>query len=138
MKKTLSIVLLLSLVLSLSACGKGEPREIDCSDIIKAYEDAGYSVTHTQHCNEEGYHYRCFIAVQLNEQDDPSDHLYITTYWTEEEAKQAERTDRYHIVTWIFALPFGEYRWLKSGTYGTIEYSTYNRKMLKPFKKLTK
>ena len=136
MKKLLCILLLLSLTLPFASCGKKEVRELDCADIIAAYEDAGYYVTHSQHCNEEGYHYRCYIAVQLNEEDDPSDHLYITTYWTEEEAEEAAKTDRYHIVKWIFALPFGEYRWLKSGTYGTIEYSTYNRKMLKPLKAL--
>lgn len=138
MKKLIIILLLLSFALSLAACGNSEPIEIGCEDIIKAYEDAGYYVIHGENCGVEGSLYRCYICVKLNEEDDPADHLYITTYWTEEEAKEAAKIDEYHIVKWIFALPFGETRWLKSGYYGTIEYSSYNSKLLKPLEELMK
>ena len=32
----------------------------------------------------------------------------------------------------------GESRWLKTGTYGKIEYSYYNSKLIKPFNELIK
>ena len=41
MKKILSFILLFSLAVSLVACGKSEPKEISCEDIIKAYEVIG-------------------------------------------------------------------------------------------------
>ena len=138
MKKFICILLLISLTLPFSACGKNNVRDVDCTDIISAYENEGYCVTHTQHCNEEGYPYRCYIVVQLCKEDKPSDDLYITTYWTEEEATKAAKTDQYNGVIWFYALVNGEHRWLKTGTYGTIAYGTYNRKMLKPLKTLIK
>ena len=136
MKKLLCVLLLLSLTLPFAACGKNDMRAVDCADIISAYEDEGYCVTHTQRCNEEGHPYRCYIVVQSYEENKPSDDLYITTYWTDEEATKAAKADRYNVVIWFYALVNGEHRWLKTGTYGAIEYSTYNRELLKPLKQL--
>ena len=131
------MLLLIAFTASFGACDSRESKEITCDEIIKVYEDAGYYVFHGQHCGEEGYQYRCYICVKTSE-NDPSDQAYFTTYWTEEEAEEAAEIDKYHIAKWIFALPFGEYRWLKTGTYGAIEYSYYNSEMIKPFKSLTK
>ena len=139
MKKIISILLLFSVVVSFIACGSnGEVKELTCDEIVKAYEEAGYYVTHGEHCGEEGYHYRCYIVVKFNEEDNPADYIYFTTYWNEEEAQKATEIDKYHIVKWIFALPFGEYRWLKAKTYGKISYSYYNSEMVKPFNELIK
>ena len=138
MKKIISIILLLSFALSLTACGNStEPKEISCEDIIKAYEDAGYYVTHGAHKDESESSQLCYIKANLT--DDPdSDYIYFITCFTEEQAEEAAETDKYNLAVWLYATVSGESRWLKSGTYGNIEYSYYNSKMIEPFNELIK
>ena len=138
MKKILSIILLLSFALSLTACGNNaEPKEISCEDIIKAYEDAGYYVTHGEHKDETESSQLCYIKVDLTEEAN-SDYIYFTTYFTEEQAEEARKTDEYNLIIWFYAAISGESRWLKTGTYGKIEYSYYNSDLMKPFNELVK
>ena len=138
MKKILSIILLLSFVLSLTACGNNaEPKEISCKDIIKAYEDAGYFVTHGEHKDEAESSQLCYIKASLTEDSD-SDYIYFITCFTEEQAEEVAKTDKYNLAVWLYATVSGESRWLKTGTYGKIEYSYYNSKLIKPFNELTK
>ena len=138
MKKILSIILLLSFALSLTACGNStEPKEISCADIIKAYEDAGYYVTHGDHKDEAESSQLCYIKANLTEDSD-SDYIYFITCFTEEQAKEAAETDKYNLAVWLYATVSGESRWLKTGTYGKIEYSYYNPKLIKPFNELIK
>ena len=138
MKKILSIILLLSFVLSLTACGNStEPKEISCEDIIKAYEDAGYYVTHGDHKDEAESSQLCYIKANLTEDSD-SDYIYFITCFTEEQAEEAAETDKYNLAVWLYATVSGESRCLKTGTYGKIEYSYYNPKLMKPFNELIK
>ena len=138
MKKIISIILLLSFALSLTACGNStEPKEISCEDIIKAYEDAGYYVTHGAHKDESESSQLCYIKANLT--DDPdSDYIYFITCFTEEQAEEAAETDKYNLAVWLYAAVSGESRWLKTGTYGKIEYSYYNSGLIKPFNELIK
>ena len=136
MKKMLSIILLLSFALSLTACGNSaEPKEISCEDIIKAYEDAGYFVTHGEHKAEAESSQLCYIKASLTEDSD-SDYIYFITCFTEEQAEEAVETDKYNLAVWLYATVSGESRWLKTGTHGKIEYSYYNPKLIKPFDEL--
>ena len=138
MKKILSIILLLSFVLSLTACGNNaEPKEISCKDIIKAYEDAGYFVTHGEHKDEAESSQLCYIKANLTE-DSNSDYIYFITCFTEEQAEEAAETDKYNLAVWLYATVSGESRWLKTGTYGKIEYSYYNSGLIKPFNERVK
>ena len=138
MKKIISIILLLSFALSLTACGnRTEPKEISCEDIIKAYEEAGYYVTHGAHKDEAESSQLCYIKANLTEDPD-SDYIYFITCFTEEQAEEAHETDKYNLAIWLYATVSGESRWLKSGTYREIEYSYYNSEMIKPFKELIK
>ena len=138
MKKMLSIILLLSFALSLTACGNSaEPKEISCEDIIKAYEDAGYFVTHGDHKDEAESSQLCYIKANLTEDSD-SDYIYFITCFTEEQAEEAAETDKYNLAVWLYATVSGESRWLKTWTYGKIEYSYYNPKLIKPFNELIK
>ena len=138
MKKILSIILLLSFALSLTACGNStEPKEISCEDIIKAYEDAGYYVTHGEHKTQAEGSQLCYIKASLTEDSD-SDYIYFITCFTDEQAKEAAETDKYNLAVWLYAAVSGESRWLKTGTYGKIEYSYYNSKLIKPFNELIK
>ena len=137
MKKIISILLLLSLCFSLTACGSQYPKEISCEDIIKAYEDAGYYVTHGEHKTQADSSQLCYIKANLTEDPD-SDYIYFITCFTEQQAEEVHETDKYNLVKWLYATVSGESRWLKSGTYGNIEYSYYNSKMIEPFNELIK
>ena len=138
MKKIISIILLLSICFSFTACGNNtELKEISCEDIIKAYEYAGYYVTHGKHKDESEGSQLCYIKAYLTEDSD-SDYIYFITCFTEEQAKEAAETDKYNWAVWMYATVSGENRWLKTGTYGKIEYSYYNPKLIKPFEDLIK
>ena len=138
-KKILALCLTISLCLCyLASCDSSTAtKEISCEDIIKAYEDAGYYVTHGEHKDESESSQLCYIRVDLTEDTD-SDYIYFTTYFTEEQAEEAAETDKYNLAVWLYATVSGESRWLKTGTYGKIEYSYYNPKLIKPFEDLIK
>ena len=136
MKKIISILLLLSLCFSFTACGNStEPKEISCEEIIAAYESAGYYVVHGEHRNEEDSSQLCYIKASISE-DSNSDYIYFVICFTEEQAKAAAETDKYNLLIWLYGTANGEGRWLKTGTYGNIEYSYYNARLIKPFKEL--
>ena len=138
MKNILSLLLLLSLCFSFTACGNSaEPKEIACEDIIKAYEDAGYFVAHGEHKTQAESSQLCYIKASLTEAPD-SDYIYFITCFTEEQAREAEKTDKYNLAVWLYASVSGESRWLKTGTYRKIEYSYYNSGVIKPFNELIK
>ena len=140
MKKTISILLLLLLCFSFAACQNSEHdeiKEISCEDIIKSYEGAGYYVTHGEHKAEAESSQLCYIKASLTEDSD-SDYIYFITCFTDEQAKEAAETDKYNLAVWLYATVSGESRWLKTGTYGKIEYSYYNSGLIKPFNELIK
>jgi len=127
--------MLFSLLLSFSACQKPEYKEITCDAIIKAYEDAGYFVTHGEHRDAADSSQLCYIKAYVSEEPD-SDYIYFITCFTEEQAEEVRKTEKYNLFIWLYAAISGEGRWLKTGTYGTIEYSYYNPQFIKPFEEL--
>ena len=135
MKKIISLFLLLSTCFLFVACDKSKPKEISCEEIIEAYENAGYYVTHGKHQNETDGSQLCYIKANLSEDPD-SDYIYFITCFTEEQAEETEKIDKYNLVKWLYATVVGESRWLKTGTYGRIEYSYYNSKLIRPFNEL--
>lgn len=139
MKKIISIILLLSFALSFTACDNSEPKEISCEDIIKAYEDAGYSVAFHNHDDPVYYDLNEYCNIEILDPDDPeNNYLYITRYFTEEDAKAACKEQQFNPVLWLFFGVFGEWRWLRVRCYGDITYETFDYKMMKPLNDLTK
>lgn len=137
MKKIYACILAVLLCITFVSCGKVEPKELSCEDIIKAYEDAGYYVMHGEHKDEADSAQLCYIKANLTEDED-SDYIYFITCFTEEQAEEAAKTDKYNLAVWLYAAVSGESRWLKTGTYGKIEYSYYNPKLIEPFNELIK
>ena len=139
MKKILSILLLLSLCFSFTACIKSEPKEISCEEIIAAYKDAGYSVLYHGHENDESYHdlgmYCCF---EIRDPDNEDNYMYVNRYFNEEDAEATCRERQFNPILWLFFGIFGEWRWLHVKCYGDIEYETFDYKMMKPLENLTK
>ena len=137
MKKIISIILLLSLCFSFTACGKSEVKEISCEEIIAAYEDAGYSVLYHGHENDESYNdlgmYCCF---EIRDPDNENNYMYVNRYFNEEDAKEASEKERFHPILWLFFGIFGEWRWLHTGCYGDLTYSTFDVKMIRPLRNL--
>ena len=100
MKKIISIVLLLSLCVSFTACGNSaEPKEISCEDIIAVHDDADYFVAHGEHKAEAESSQLCYIKASLTEDSD-SDYIYFITCFTEEQAEEAAETDKYNLAVW--------------------------------------
>ena len=138
MKKLLALCLVVLCLCCLASCNNtAEPKEITCEDIIRAYEDAGYYVTHGEHKDESEGSQLCYIKANLTEDSD-SDFIYFITCFTEQQAEEAREIDEYNLVIWFYATISGESRWLKTGTYGKIEYSYYNSDLIKPFNELIK
>ena len=137
MKKLISILLLLSLPFSLSACVNSEPKEIYCDEIIAAYKDAGYTVLYHGHEDDENYHdlgmYCCFEVRDPNNEDN---YMYVHRYFKAEDAKAACDERQFNPVLWLFFGLFGEWRWLHVRCYGDIEYETFDYKMMRPLEKL--
>lgn len=138
MKKIIAILLLLFLALSLTACGNSEPKEITCEEIIAAYDDAGYNVFHN-HDAPVYYDLNQYCYIKISDPDDPeNNYLYVTRYFTEEDAKAAAEELEFNPVLWGFFGIFGEWRWLHTGYYGDLTYETFDKKMIKPLKELMK
>ena len=137
MKKLISILLLLSLPFSLSACVNSEHKEIYCDEIIAAYKDAGYTVLYHGHEDDENYHdlgmYCCFEVRDPNNEDN---YMYVHRYFKAEDAKAACDERQFNPVLWLFFGLFGEWRWLHVRCYGDIEYETFDYKMMRPLEKL--
>ena len=139
MKRIISILLLLSLCFSFTACGNSEPKEITCEDIIAAYEDAGYTVNYHNHDDPIYYESNESCHIEIVDPEDPNrKYIYITRYFTEEYAKAIEKERRFNPILWLFFGVFGEWRWLKNGVYGNIYYETFDSKMIKPLRELIK
>ena len=103
MKKIISILLLLSLCFSFTACVKSEPKEISCEEIIAAYEDAGYSVLYHGHENDESYHdlgmYCCF---EIRDPDNEDNYMYVSRYFSAEDAKAACEERQFNVILGSF------------------------------------
>ncbi|MBQ7344042.1 MAG: hypothetical protein IJW53_04680 [Clostridia bacterium] len=139
MKKIFSIILLLSFALSLTACGKSEPKEISCEEIIAAYKDAGYSVLYHGHENDTVYNdLGIYCSFEIRDPNNEDNYMYVDRYFTEEEAQAANEEQQFNPILWLFFGVFGEWRWLHTGYYGDLTYSTFDRKMIKPLKELMK
>ena len=143
MKKALIVLLtcslLLPLLLPLTSCGGKSATEISCEEIIAAYEDAGYSVFHN---HDDPFYYdlneACYIKV--TDPDDPeNNYMYITRYFTEEDAEAACEEREFHPLLWLFFGYVGsEWRWLHVRQYGDVVVETFEWDMLKPMKELMK
>ena len=134
--KVTAVLLLLAMSLTMFSCGEGEKKELSCEEIIKAYENAGYTVQYHNHrdANTDS-DVICNIQI-VDPQNAERNYLYIDRYANEEKAKAVAEEYEYHLAIWMIAVLHGEGRWLKSRQYGNIHYHSYNKKILKPLESL--
>ena len=137
MKKIISIVLLIAFALSLTACTSFEAKEITCEELIAAYKEAGYSVGYHNHDDPVYYDLNMYCSIEVKDPDNPEkNYLYITRFFTEEDAEAYYKEQQFNPILWLFFGVFGEWRWLHVKYYGDIVYSTFDTKMLFPMYKL--
>ena len=136
MQKPISILLLLSLAVSFSACTRIQ-KEVSCEDMIAAYENAGYTLGH--HLHEDPVYLEDGICCSLMFQDPENpdnNYIYIERHTTANGAYQATKESEYNLVLWFVSLVHGEGRWLRSKQFGTLHCTTFERKMLKPLQSI--
>lgn len=134
-KRVLTLMILIFITISLSSCNNTEPKDLNCAEIIQAYKDAGYTNIFHKHSDEENKNQECYIIIYETEESD-SELVEINIYNSIEEAKDAANKKRYNIAIWFISAFLGETRWLESGHYGNIQYSSYDSKLLEPLKEL--
>ena len=125
---------LLTASLFSAGCTMGAEKEITAEEIVAAYENAGFTVREGWRGDKLTYEYYG-IEVTLGEGED-QEFIYFHVYDTKEEAEAETEESKWNVVLWIFCLPFGEYRWLKSKTYSNVHYEYFDRDMVEPFKAL--
>ena len=141
MKRALSVLLLLSLLLSLVSCNRRqeEVTGVSCEDIIRAYEDAGYTLGH--HLHEDPVYLQEGICCSLMFEapaDPDNNYIYVERYASWEEALAANKDNQYNPVLWFVFGVYGEWRWLRTGRFGEICYMTHDRKLIRPLRETVK
>ena len=135
-KRIVALLILLAMASALVACGEVRgTREITCEDIARAYEEAGYTVIHGTHTEDEDALRYCYIKAHRPGETD-GDYVYFTTYLTEEMAQEAAKDEKYNLGVWFIAAILGEARWLRVGVYGKTVYSYYDKELIAPFEAL--
>lgn len=130
-KRVFAFLIILFITITLSACNNVEQKELTCGEIIQAYEEAGYAnIFHEENESNE------FYIIIYKTENINFDLAEINIYSSTEAAKDAANKKRYNIAIWFISAFLGETRWLESGHYGNIQYSSYDSKLLKPLKEL--
>lgn len=125
------------MTLSFTACHTATPKEISCEEIISTYKAAGYSVLYHDHDGDTAYNdLGIYCSFEIRDPDNADNYMYVDRYFTEEAAISAAKENEFHPVLWFFSSIFGESRWLYTGRYGDLTYSTFDKKMIKPLKDL--
>ena len=140
MKKLLAFLLVIGSVF-FAGCytDKTSKVEITCEELIAAYEEAGYWVLYHGHENDTVYNdLGQYCAFEIRDPDNEDNYMYVHRYFNEEDAKAASKEEKFNPILWLFFGIFGEWRWLHTGCYGDLTYSTFDVKMLKPLKELMK
>lgn len=143
MKKSLSlslaIVLALLAAFNFVSCYHSEPREVTCEEILDSYESAGYNICYHNHNDPIYYEFKEYCSIEIEDPEDPErNYIYITRYFTEEDAESMVKEQRFNPVLWLIFGVYGEWRWLQNGNYGDVYYSTFDSEMIEPLKSLMK
>ena len=79
-----------------------------------------------------------YCSFEIRDPDNADNYMYIDRYFTEEDAKAAIKEQQFNPILWLFFGIFGEWRWLHTGCYGDLTYSTFDREMIKPLRDIMK
>ncbi len=131
MKKLTAAVVCLCLLLSMTGCGSGQKKTITCAEVIAAYEEAGYQVSHWDYPEKE-YGYLCEVDIEEEDGDSIRFHFFETA----EEAEAYAQERQWNALLWLFSVIYSDPTWLETETYQNIEIEYDDDDLYKPFKKL--
>ncbi len=124
-------IIICCLIISLLLCGCSPVfREVTCEEIVAAYEEAGYEVSH-HHPADLG-EILCYIAVENENGDD----IYFDRYATAVEAQSVAETRQYNVLIWLFSVIYGDPTWVHTTTYGCYEIEYTSEELYEPFEEL--
>lgn len=132
MKRIFCLFLLASLVLSVfSGCSGGIGRRVTCDEVIAAYEEAGYDVSHRDY-PEKDYGYLCEVTIE----EEDGDSIRFHFFETEEEAEAEAEQRQWNALLWGFSVIYGDPTWLETKTHYNIEIEYDDDALIEPFRKL--
>ena len=130
-KKTLILALLMTLT-SLTSCGNN--KEITCEDVINIYEEAGYSVFHSEPVDQEKVGWNCYVECTAPDSDDS---IYFHFFATNDEAEKYSSEGEWNILLYLYSvIAADEPIWVTTKTYNNIAIDYTDYYTYKPFKSL--
>ncbi len=135
-KKMIALILAaFAFMLGLASCKKQEAVAITCDELIAAYKEAGYHVSHVENeYKDDELDDVCYVKVWLEDEHEYDEYVYFNFYESAEVAEELER--EYNVFIYLFSIIYGDPTWVWTDTYGNIGYEYEDGEMIKPFKKL--
>ena len=131
MKKMFLSMLLLISIFTLTSCDNNK-KEITCEDVVKVYEEAGYTVFHKD-TNTDDYKYECYVQCTASNSED---YIMFHFFETTEEAKSYADEREWNVILFIYSCAMFQPTWLTTKTYNNIEFEYHENYLYKPFKTL--
>lgn len=133
MKRILCLFFLPALLLSVFSGCSGKSRPVTCDEVIAAYEEAGYEVSHRDYPERE-YGYLCEVTIE----EEDGDSIRFHFYETDEEAEAYAEERQWNWALWMFSVIYSDPTWLETETHYNIEIEYDDDDLIKPFRKLVK
>ena len=133
MKRILCILLLAAVTVSALAGCQGKGRQVSCDEVIAAYKEAGYEVSHRDYPEKE-YGYVCMVRIEEEDGDSIEFHFHET----EEEAEAEAEERQWNALLWGFSVIYGDPTWLTTESHYNIEIEYDDDALIEPFRKLVK
>lgn len=133
MKKGVTALAALCLLLTGCNATVKTEKELDCGQVISAYEANGYEVFHKETTTEEWGDYVCYVKAT-----DPDTQEYIFFHFFESHEKAATYAEsrRYNVLIWLFSVIYGDPAWLITKVYNDIEIEYDHAYLYEPFEEL--
>ena len=135
MKRILAILLAVCALL-FTGCNSHRTSavELTCTDVITAYENAGYAIFHRETQADEDREYNCYIKITHRDLDGE---MYVHFFDTHEAAvAYLDEAPYASIGIGLFSLIWGEPAWVSFKTYNQTSIEYDNAEFYKPFKQL--
>ncbi len=120
------------LAVGLVSC-QGKPKtEPTCEELVRAYEDAGFTFFHSED-TDDVYDWDCYVKVW---DGDENDYAFFYFFDSPEKAQARDKEREYNLLLYLFSVIYGDPSWLYTETLGSIEYEYSNSDLIKPFEEL--
>lgn len=135
MKRILSILLICAAVFSsVTACGAKQDKDVTCEDVIAAYEEAGYGVTHLEYPDKD-YGYLCNVIIRDSNGESS---ISFKFFETDAEAQAEADASQWNVILWLYSAAMFQPTWLHTEHYRNIEIEYDDTDLYGPFRDLIK